>query len=411
MNNIVGLDSNTYVPQVRHSEKITEDNNIRILDTETPKSFIALAEQPDIVRSLLQGQSLMTNINTRPTLSAPSVEQRKVNGEHTNELVKLTASIKSGDISKLERAAALAASLFSTQNNSEPTGNSYNLNKSLQISASPSGHPVHSQRAIENGTDITSVDASKGNFINLLGKTDMIALFYTMQRALMNQEAIADKSAAKSSSQVVEAANRAGNRNIDAEKKRMTGAITSGSISIAGQGLSSARTMRALTNESKSINNNLSKALIIESKHARNQSSILSSADNMLHKGLSVNKNATALMESGNSMTTALSGEHRNLHNQVQLKTNHTRVGSEFGNTMTHSGQKMVDGAFGVSAAAESKEAEMARADQSVHNEIANTHQQTAKKAAESKAKLDQLFDNLQNANSSTISFLAERLR
>lgn len=411
MNNIVGLDGNTYVPQVRLSEKITEDNKIRTLDIDTPKSFIVLAEQPDIMRSLLQGQSLMTNINTRPTLSEPSMRQGKINSEHTNELVKLTASIKSDDISKLERAAALAASLFNTLNNSEPTGNSYNLNKSLQIPASPSGHPVHSQRAIENGTDITSVDASKGNFINLLGKTDMIALFYTMQRALMNQEAIADKSAAKSSSQVVEAANRAGNRSIDAEKKRMTGAITSGSISIAGQGLSSTRTMRALTNESKSINNNLSKAIIIESKHARNQSSILSSADNLLHKDLPVNKNVTALMESGNSMTTALSGEHRNLHNQIQLKTHHTRVGSEFGNTMTHSGQKMVDGAFGVSAAVESKEAEMARADQSVHNEIANTHQQTAKKAAESKAKLDQLFDNLQNANSSTISFLAERLR
>ncbi|MBS0846931.1 type III secretion system protein [Citrobacter sp. JGM124] len=418
MNNITMLDSNLYAIKPAHagpSGKITNGNDIGKSNNDIAQEFSALAIQPGMITSLIHGQSLMVQLDTRPTLSAPPARQEKINAEQAQKLMKLTTAMDGSDINKLERAAASAATLFNTQPGLLQTLNqTNNANKSLQTSTSSlnSAIPaVSTKQVVEGGTDITSVDATGHQFINVMGDLKMMALNNQLIQTLTKQEAESAKSSAQSSLRTVEAANRAGNKGIEAEKQRMTGAITSGAAGIVGQGVTATRTMKALNNESKSINNNLSKAITIERKQGTHQAATTGAADNLLHKGQTLNESASGLIGAGVPLSTGLSGTARNQHNQVQIKTNHTRAGSDYGNTIVHSGQKMVEGGFNVSAAGETKEAEMARADQTVNNEIANTHQQTSRKAAETKSALNQFFENTLSNNNSAASSVADRMR
>lgn len=417
MNNIAILDSNVYgikPTQPGHIGKVVEDNGVYSSGSDTVQSFTALATQPGIMTSILQGQRLMVNFDARPALSVPAIGQRKINAENSIELMKLTASLKGGDINKLERAAASAATVFNTQDTLLQTaGHSHNGNKSVEIpvsSLSSATHPIHSQAVLEGGTDITSVDASGNHFINVMGDMKMMVLNNQLTVTLTKQEAELASSAAKSSQRVVEAAARAGTKSIDAEKQRMMGTITSGTLGIVGQGVTATRTMKALKNESNSIGNNLAGATNVEGQQSKCQSSI-KTATAKLPEGATLSNDMGSAMGGGFPSTTSLGTEKRSTHTQMQLKTNYTRVGSDYGNTITQTGQKVIDGSFNVEAANETKKAELARADQSVNNEIASTHQQMARKSAESKAILSQVFENTINNNNSAVSSVADRMR
>ncbi|MCK8404159.1 type III secretion system protein, partial [Erwinia amylovora] len=92
----------------------------------------------------------------------------------------------------------------------------------------------------------------------------------------------------------------------------------------------------------------------------------------------------------------------------VQNNTQKVRTISEFANQVNRSGQGVVEGTFNVEASKESKQADLARADQNVNNELSRTHQQTAKKSAETKAALNQALENTLNNNHSAASAIAE---
>jgi hypothetical protein len=329
--------------------------------------------------------------------------------------MKLMATMKGSDTSKLERAAAsLASTVFNTQPNLQQTpASAGNINKSLQVSSpstAPVSYPVHSQAPIERGTDITATDAAGRRFIDMFD-SKMLTLHNLQTTVFTKQEAEFAKSYARSSLRAVDAAERAGNKGINAEKQRMAGAITSGSIGLVGQGVSTTRTVKALNTESKSIGNNLASAARNSSELGIHKASAGSSTDAMLHKGQALDKALTDKIGAGNSGIDIATDRSRQLHNQVQLKTNQTRVTSEYSNTAIHSSQKVIDGAFNVEAATETKQAELARADQTVNNEVANTHQQAARKAAESKAALNQVLESTLNSKNSALSSIADRIR
>lgn len=417
MNNISISDSQNYSiqqAQVNYAGKIAE-NNIHPLVTDRVQEFVALAIQPGMMAAILQGQSVMAALDMRPALSTPPVGQEKLNSEHTSELMKLMATMKGSDISKLERAAAAASTVFNTQPNLQQTvASAGNINKSLQVSSPTTAtvsHPVHSQTPVESGTDITATDAPGRQFINMMGDLKMLELNNLLTVTLTKQESEFAKSSARSSLRAVDAAERSGNKGIDAEKQRMAGAITSGSIGLVGQGVSTTRTVKALHTESKSISNNLGSAARNSSELGIHKASEGSAADTMLHKGQALDKPLENHIGMGSSGLEIAADKSRQLHNKIQLKTNQTRVSSEYSNTAIHSSQKVIDGAFNVEAANETKQAELARADQSVNNEVANTHQQAARKAAESKAALNQALESTLNSKNSTLSSIADRIR
>lgn len=417
MSNIATLDSNHYAiqqAQANYIGKVGDDSNASPVTADTVQAFVSLAIQPGMLVSILQGQSLMANLDSRPSLSSPPVGQSKINVEHTNELMKLISMTKGGDINKLERTAASASTMFNTQPNLLQTAGNAAANKSLPLSApatEATTHPVHSQKPVASGTDITAVDIPTRQFVNMMGDLKMLAVTTKLTESLIKQEAEFAKSSAQSSIRAVNAAERSGNKGIDAEKQRMNGAITSGSLGLIGQGVTTSRTVKALNTESKSIGNNLAGAVKLDSGLGTHNSALASSTEGMLHRAQPAGRNIVAGLESGNSTNTALSGGKRQDHNQIQIKTNQTRVTSDYSNAAINSSQKVIDGAFNVEAANENKQAELARADQAVNNELANTHQQSAKKAAESKAALIQALESSQNSHNSTASSIVDRIR
>jgi len=411
-------DSHNYAiqqTQANNIGKISEDNNIRPLAADKVQGFVALVEQSRMMGKILHGQSVMANFDIRPALSSPLVGQEKINSEHTSELIKLTATIRGSDINKLERAAASASTVFNTQPNQlQNTASVTTTNKALPVSSPSTAaatHPVHSKMPVESGTDITAADAPGRQFINMMGDMKMLELNNQLTVALLKQEAQLTKSAAQSNLRAIKDVEYAGNKGIDAEKQKMAGAITSGTMGLVGQGVTTSRTVNALKAESKSISNNLSSAVKIETSQGIHQSAISSSTDNMLHQGKPLNETISGKMEARTSSLEGFSDAKRNEHNQIQLKTSKTRVTSDYSNTAIHSSQKIVDGAFNVEAANETKQAELARADQAVNNEIANTHQQAARKSAEAKAALNQVLESTLNSKNSTLSSIADRIR
>lgn len=88
---------------------------------------------------------------------------------------------------------------------------------------------------------------------------------------------------------------------------------------------------------------------------------------------------AKAAMSQSHGADLAKSSELRDNHSVVQNNTQKVRTISEFANQVNRSGQGVVEGTFNVEASKESKQADLARADQNVNNELSSTHQQTAK--------------------------------
>lgn len=419
MSNIGMLDNNNLAiqqAQANYASNISEENSATrpAVASDSAPSFVAIAVQTGMLSSLLQGQSLISVPDSRPALMAPPVGTAKMNAENTSELMKLVNLTKGGDINKLERAAASASTLFTTQPALlQATGNAA-ANRTMALSApssEASTHPVQSQSPVDGGTDITAVNASERQFVNLMGDLKMLALTTQLTEALRKQEAELSKSSALSSQRAVNSAERSGNKSIDAEKQRMNGAITSGTLGMVGQGVSTFRTVKALKTESGSIGNNMAGAAKINRDLGSHKSAVSASSDNMLYKNTKLDQTVEGEFSKGNSHVSAFKNGKDHDHNQVQIKTNKTRVTSDYSNAAVGSTQKIIDGSFNVEAANENKQAELARADQAVNNEIASTHQQSAKKAAESKAALNQALENTRNSDNSAASAIVDRIR
>lgn len=418
MNNIAVLDSQSYAilqNQANHIGEISGDNHSHHSAADNVQAFGALVMLPGMLATILQGQSVMASFDMRPFLSAPAVGREKIDSEQKNDLMNLISTIKGRDINILERAATLAATMFNTPasqlNNISSTTNG---NKTLPVSTPSTAsttNAIHARTPVAGGTDITATDEPGHRYVNMIGDLKAVELNNLLTVILTKQETEFNKSSAMSSLRAVDAAERSGNKGIDAEKQRMARDITSGTIGIAGQGVTTARTTKALKAESKSISNNLTAATKVETQQMLHQASIASSTDGLLHKGVPLNESVSAAMNSGTPITSGFSAVKRHDHNQIQLNTNKTKVTSDYANAVIHSGQKIIEGGFNTAAANETKQADLARTDQTVNNDIANAHQLTAKKSAESRAALNQALENMLNSKNSTLSSIAGGMR
>jgi len=394
----------------------TETKNVVVQeDKRTVQDVSDLAKKDGMLLLMLEKQSLRTD-TTLATSAAKKLNGGEIKTESLSKSVKLSVAGE-GDANKAERIAASAPSVLTsqiniTQPNNKSAESSKNTIESTATSASSSTGQARSQPAVEGGTDITAADATGHRFINVVGSMKQLEVSNTITTVMADAERNANKAAAEATVRGVESANRAGNKTIEAARQSFNGAITSGVMGIAGQGATTASSMKALRAESKSITTNLKPARNIELGVRKHQTELQSSKESLVQnkgKKLSAEVEATASHPVAGEMHS--SALKRDNHNAVQLATQKTRITTEYANQGIRSGQGAVEGAFNVSASEKQKEAELARADRDVQNELANTQSQTAKKAAESNAAIRAMTESVLNANNSAASSIADRMR
>lgn len=363
---------------------------------------------------MLEKQSLRTD-----AAQASSAEQTSKGGDIETEtlanVVKLSVAGE-GDANKVERLAASVPGVLTSLNNiTQPNNKHADIGKSdsqssVSNASSPTGQ-ARSQRAVEGGTDITAADAASPRFINVVGSMKQLELSNTIATVLLNAERDANIAAAAASTRSVDAAARAGDKTIEAAQQNLNGAITSGVLGIVGQGATTRTQMKALNKEGTSITKNLKPARNLELGVSEHQTAIKSGKDTMIHQNKKLSADVEATMTHPHAADMNASALKRDSHNSIQIETQKSRITAEYANQGIRSGQGAVEGAFGVSAAEKQKEAELARADRDVNNELANTQSEVAKKATETNAAIRSMTDTILNANNNAVSSIAERTR
>lgn len=373
-----------------------------------------LAKKEGMLSLMMEKQSLRTD-----TTHASSAAQKRKGGETETDTPAKTVKLSvagEGDANKAERLAAsvpgvLTSQINITQPNNKSTETGKSDSHSTVSNASSSSSQARSQPAVEGGTDITAADAAGPRFINVVGSMKQLELSNTITTVMLNAERDANKAAAAATNRSMDAAARAGNKTIEAARQNLNGAITSGALGIAGQGATTATQMKALNKEGASITKNLKPARNLELGVREHQTAIKSGKDSMIHQNKKLSGDVEATMTHPQAADMHASALKRDTHNSVQLATQKSRITAEYANQGVRSGQGAIEGAFGVSAAEKQKEAELARADRDVNNELANTQSQTARKAAETNAAIRTMTDTILNANNSAVSSIAERTR
>lgn len=373
-----------------------------------------LAKKEGMLSLMMEKQSLRTD-TTQASSAAQKRKGRDIETDTPAKTVKLSVAGE-GDANKAERLAASVPGILTSQINiTQPNNKSADIGKSGSQStvsnASSSAGQSRSQPAVEVGTDITAADAAGPRFINVVGSMKQLEVSNTITTVMLNAERDANKAAAAATNRSVDAAARAGNKTIEAARQNLNGAITSGALGIAGQGATTATQMKALNKESASFTKNLKPARNLELGVREHQTAIQSGKDTMVHQNKKLSGDVEATMTHPEAADSLAIGLKHDTHKSILLATQKSRVTAEYANQGIRSGQSAVEGAFGVSAAEKQKEAELARADRDVNNELANTQSQTAKKAAETNAAIRSMTDTILNANNSAVSSIAERTR
>lgn len=373
-----------------------------------------LAKKDGMLSLMMEKQSLRTD-----TTHATSAAQKRKGGDiETDSPAKaLKLSVASeGDANKAERLAASVPGVLPPQINiTQPNNKAADFGKgdsqSTVSSASSSLGQARSQPAIEGGTDITAAEASEPRFINVVGPMKQLEVGNTIRTVMQDAQQKANKAAAEATTRSVEATRRSGERIVQSAETQRTSKITSSVTGMAVQTGTGLAQNKALGKEGKSIGNNLGDAGILEKNVRMNQNAILNSKDAMVHKNKQLSRDVEGTMTHSHAADMHEAGLKREKHSAIQLETQKVRVTAEFANQAARSAQGVIEGAYGVVAAEQQKEAELARADRDVNNELANTQSQTAKKAAETDAAIGEKTDAILNANNSAVSAIADRTR
>lgn len=392
-----------------------EIKNIVVQEDKVKVQSVSELAKKDGILSLMMG---MQSTRTDLTQETSATLKRKGLNIDTDSLARaMTLAVASeGDANKAERLAAAVPSVLTSQIHiTEPNNKSTDVDKtdsqSTVSSTSSSASQARSQPAVEGGTDITAADAAGPRFINVVGSMKQLEMSNTITTVMLKAEREANIAAAAATNRSVNASARAGNKTIEAARQNLNGAITSGVLGIAGQGATTASQMKALNKEGTSITKNLKPARNLELGVREHQTAIKSGKDTMVHQNKQLSEDVEATMSHPQAADMHASGLKRDKHSSVQLATQKSRITAEYVNQSIRSGQGAVEGAFGVSAAEKQKEAELARADHDVNNELANTQSQTAKKAAETNAAIRSMTETVLNANNSAVSSIADHTR
>lgn len=448
---------NNYQSQVDTASKVgSADNTASNVTASDVKEFLAFATLAGSMNVILNGQSLMnSNGSLVPALAVPVQLGDKMSAEQTQSIVamsvnvnagdaqalelvassaanvmdstidelkentavaaQIAAPVQDGDANKLERIAATGAAQFAapaaTAVNSKAVENTKSSTEPAVTNSVSSATPARSHAAVDGGTDIEAPVALPPVFTKIMGDPRILELNNTMVRVLNEAENLQNLDAARSSQRAVNSAVAAGNKMISSAQQNMTGAITAGVMSMAMQTATSGATIKAVKAEKDSINFNLKNADRLEKVATNHQSAIDASSDNMIKQGHSPDRNVTSMMSQPNAETRIAASSMRNDHNATQLNTMRMRAITDAATQANHAASNMIQASYGVKAAEESKESEVARANQTVNNEVSNTHQQTGKKTSETQAALQRVLETTLSNNNSAASTVAERMR
>lgn len=378
-----------------------------------------LAQKPDMLSLMLEMQSLRPN-----TMQTTSTAPQRKNYEATSDsdvpvnIIRLSVASEV-DANKAERLTAVVpgsstSQLNITQPNNKPAENSKISSESTNASASSSGTSIRSQPlVVGGGTDITAAGdaAPVSMFVNMMGPLNQLELSNKLATVQLDTERNALQAAAQASQRGFAAAGRAGDQMIAAAKEHFNGAITAGVLGMTGQAASSGMQFKSLRNEGKSLTHNVKPATNIERGVREQNNAIASSKDKMVHEGNTLPSEVKATMNRSEAADISKSETLRNNHSKVTLATQKVRVGAEYANQAINSVKSSAENAFGISASEKQKEAELARADRDVNNELASTQNQMARKAAEAHAAIKNMTDSVLNSNNSAVSSIAERAR
>ncbi|NEG98816.1 hypothetical protein [Pantoea agglomerans] len=331
------------------------------------------------VKMLQQSQRMAFGSGEMPALSKPDTNAR--------------------DLSK---SAAILVNASNASNEKDPL-------KLTQLAAAAAGM-VNSQIMIaknDNSAAKTSTD-SKG-FVNIIGDMSAISAQNMVNKALLESENESNKQSAAEGGRMFQAAVASGQRGVEAAQKNFEGSLESGAFGVGLQSMTTYKDLKAFKAESNSIKNNLSVANQSRRDLAQSNHAIGSSADTMMQKNQQLRGNVRSAMESHNPEVALHASMKEAAHSQIQLKSQRTHSTVMFANQGIHAGQQVIQGEAGVEGSQKQKQAEIERANQSLHSEMANTQQQKAKKAAEAKASTLQALDSALATNSNTISEMANK--
>lgn len=364
---------------------------------------------------LMKGlQSLRTD-TTHATSAAKRPHGGGIETDSPAKAIKLSVAGE-GDANKAERLAASVPGVLTSQTNiTQPNNKAVDFGKSDSRSTvsnvSSSLDQARSQPAVEGGTDITAVEAAGSGFSNVIGPQNQIALANIIATTSQEQEKQANLQAAKMLKMGAESLQRSGDLNVDAAKQRATGALVKGLTGMAVQTGATVIQTKALSKESKSIDTNVAGANKTEHNIRKSQDAIMTSKDNMVNQNKQVSREVEGTMSHSHAADMHEAGQMREKHNKIQLDTQKTRVTAEYANQTGHSAQGVIEGMYGVEAAKDQKEADLARADHDLKKELADIHSQRGKKDAETDRAIRETTNTILNTNSNTVASIAERTR
>lgn len=373
-----------------------------------------LANKDGLLALMLDKQSLRTDTAQAAAASSKHIS-RETDTDTPAKKVKLSVA-NEGDANKAERLAGAVPGLMTSQlniiqPNNKPAESAKSSSDAVVSGVSSSGNQVRSQAAVAGGTDITAADATGPGFVNTIGAINQLQVSNILTTVLLDAERNANKSAAQATQRGVDAAHRAGDKMIAAAKENFNASFATGMMGVVAQGASAGMQMKALKAEGNSIKTNLEPARDLERGFHNHQFDIKASKDTMVHQGKKVSRETEATMGLSNADDMSKIGAYRDNHNKITVATQKTRVGADYANQGINSAKGAAESAFGVNAAELQKEAELARAEREVNNELASTHNQMGRKAAETNAAIKNLTDSVLNANNSAVSSIAEKTR
>ncbi len=354
----------------------------------------------------------------RDEAQAAAVAQRNggnnVNSQNAMSTVTLSAT-GAGDANKSERMASAMPSVVATQTNiTQPNNKAADTKSTVDTSGNTTNNAVgqtRSQPTVAGGTDITGADAVKPTFVNVIGPMSQIYLSNKLTVALVESENLHNMSAAKASNRFIDATARSAQKGVQAAEERRDGAIVGGITSAVAQGGMSATSVNALRKENASLDNNVRVAKLQEMGISQQKTAIGSAGDNMIMKGQRMDVKVKDTMSDSQAKEQLSASDKHTTHSQIQNNTQKVRVVTELGTQLAHTTRNITEGAYNVNAAQIQGEADLARADGTQNSELANTHKEVAKKAAETRAAINQTTESVLNANNSAASTIAERMR
>lgn len=393
---------------------VTTDNTLPF--TVRSPEEISLAHLISVSRNT--GDSNNVYANSQPfELMLPVSTNKVIPSQTKAELVqRLTDSQQGNDIDKIEQVVAGVATLCSAQllsgmesssrrNDNEKTGKA-----AMTTAVEHSAERVRSHAVVDGGTDMTPANTGGYRYSNVMGNTGILDAFTDILQSLNRQEAHFNAAAAQWSHLAMTSANTTGQHLVRAAQENQTGAIVAGTLSLGIQGVSAFSVGKALKGDSASIENNLKRSHQLNEKADLAKNGLQHHRDKLINEGIKIDDDVSSRLIQAHAKFSSESQTLQSSHQQISNTALKMRIQSEAVMQASRPIHDITQGAYGVTAAEQNKQAEIMRANQTVSGEVDSVHQQTAKKSSEGESALRQALLAILNNNNDAVSAVASKM-